>query len=258
MLRFYKSVMFVGIFSCLCCWCLSSAFACELTVRTYPYPPFAMKDQHGQWRGIDIDYTKVLLDESNCRYTFVEIPWGRGIVLLREGKIDMMLNVTKTPRRAPFMHFVGPQRMETLLLVAKKDSLPMISHWSQLKTLEATFMRQRGTFIGERFEQLLTENPTLKNRLIYLANNVVNIDMIRKGRAVGFFSEQAILKHEYAKNPDYSILETHPLVINRAPVFYAFSKASMSAKQIQIIIEGYHRLEATNKLEAVEAQYDKY
>ncbi len=237
---------------------MSCAQACDLSVRTFAFPPFAMKDQHGHWSGIDIDYTKVLLDESNCNYTFVELPWGRGMELLKMGKIDMMLNVTKTQQRAPYMHFVGPQRMENLLLVSKKDAFPLITKWDQMKTLQVNLMRQRGTFIGHRFEQLLGENLELNKRLIYLTDNVVNIDMIRKGRALGFFAEKAYLKHEFDKNPDYSILQVHPIVINRNPVYYAFSKKSVSAKQLQIITKSYQRLAEQNKIQAVEGQYDEY
>jgi polar amino acid transport system substrate-binding protein len=241
-----------------CCLSLSPAFACDLKVRTYEFPPFAIKDQHGHWSGIDIDYTKVLLDESHCRYRFVELPWSRGMKQLQLGQIDMMLNVTQTPQRMSDYYFIGPQRDEVLLLVTKTGSVEKISQWSQMKTLKVNLMRQRGTFIGRRFEQLLTQNPILKQRLIYLSSNVVNIEMIRKGRAVGFFAEASFLKHEFEKNPDYAILEVHPIVINRTPVHYAFSKASMTDKQIKLITEAYHRLVKIGKLQIVEKQYDEY
>jgi polar amino acid transport system substrate-binding protein len=255
MLSIAKSTLFICIIISINCLLTSFALACELSVRTYHYPPFAMKNPQGDWYGIDIDSAKVLLDKSNCHYTFVEMPWGRGMMLLKSGKIDMMLSVTKLPHRGPLLHFVGPQRMETMLLVSKQGAMGEISSWQQMKKLKVSLMRQRGTFIGRRFEQLLDENPILKKRIIYLVDNVVNIDMIRKGRATGFIGEKNYLKYEFENNPAYVDLQIHPIIINKTPVYYAFSKASVSEKQIQIITNSYRQLTAVNKTKVIETHY---
>lgn len=251
------------IFRCLfllvlfCCG-TKPGWSCELNVRTYEFAPFALKDVHGHWSGIDIEYTKVLLDHVGCRYHFVEVPWGRGLEMLKSGEIDLMLNVTKTAERANYIHFVGPQRLEILRFVSLKESIAPIAQWDQLWSIKAPLMRQRGTYIGPKFEQMLTEHPEVAKRLIYLPNTVTRIDFLRKGRAVGFFAEQAYLQNEFDKNPDYSILKVHPIIINKAPVYYGFSKASMTKKQIANLHQGYQQLYKLKKIQEVEGHYDLY
>lgn len=235
-----------------------AAYSCHFNVRTFVFPPFAYKDQHGHWSGIDVEYTKMLLDQARCRYTFIEAPWGRGLEMMRTGQVDMMLNVTRLKEREKYLHFVGPQRLEILRFVSKKDGIDDISQWDQLAQVEGTLMRQRGTFIGERFEQLLRDYQTVKSQLMFLPNTVARIDLIRKGRTVGFFAEQTYLLHAFATNSDYSILKLHPLVINQTPVYFAFSKESVTITQLAKLQKAYSELYKLKKIQAVEGHYDMY
>lgn len=249
----------VSVLILLLFFCFSKpSYSCELSVRTYQFAPFALKDELGHWHGIDMDYTKVLLDSIGCRYEFVEVPWGRGLEMLKMGQIDLMLNVTKTQEREAFIHFVGPQRLEILKFVSLKDSIPEVSQWDQLASLRGSFMRQRGTFIGPRFEKMLLEHPVIQKRLIYLPTTVARLDFLRKGRAIGFFAEQTFLLNEFDKNPDYGILQMHPIVINQSPVYYGFSKASMTEEQMAKIRKGYSELYKFKKIQAIEGHYEMY
>lgn len=228
---------------------------CELVVRTYTFPPLAHKDQDDQWQGMDIDTTKVLLDQAGCRYTFIDMPWARAMRMMKVGQVDMMLNVSKTPERERDFYFVGPQRHEEIRFVTKKGRFPKISHWHQLETLKATLLRQQGTFKGKRLEHVLNNSPILKERLIILPYDDVKIELIAKDRADGFFAEIMYLANQLATNPAFSIVEIHPLVIYKAPVYFAFSREGMSIENMKKINAAHEHLVKTGALKAIVKRY---
>ncbi|MCJ8271323.1 MAG: transporter substrate-binding domain-containing protein, partial [Psychrosphaera sp.] len=206
-----------------------SAAVCELKVRIPNFEPLAMRDDQGNWHGIDVDQAKALLDQAGCSYRFIEMPFARGIHKLQRGELDMMREISKTPERQKTLYFVGPQRLETTHLIIKKGLVkPPITAWQQLKTLDLALLLQRGTYAGERFEQVLIENPQLKKRLVFLGESGFRIDLIKKGRIDGFFAEKLYLQYRLRSNPDYAMVELHPLVISSAPVYFAFSKLSVN------------------------------
>ncbi|MFT4929406.1 MAG: polar amino acid transport system substrate-binding protein [Phenylobacterium sp.] len=212
-----------------CCYllilmCLNTvANSCELTVRTYIFPPLAMKDKDNQWQGMDIETTKALLDMAGCRFSFIDMPWARGLRMVKQGQIDAILNVTKTKERAEYLYFVGPQRYEEVRFVSKKGLFAKVKTWQQLEGLEATLMRQQGTFKGERLAQLFAG-------MMYLSNQI-------------------------RTNPAFAVVEIHPLVINKDPVYFAFSKASMSSEDMKKIYAAYDQLAKAKTLEVITKRY---
>lgn len=234
---------------------LPLAKGCDLKLRTFVFPPLAMKDSNNNWIGTDLDYTKALLDKVGCRFNIVITPWGRGIEMLKQGRVDLMLNVSWNAERAKRFHYVGPHRTEIIRLVSKKGSLPLIHSWRQLETIDATLMRQRGSDFGEQFNNMLVKNPNLKSKLIELANNEVRLNMIRKGRATGFFADSAYIEYQIKTNPEYAILEMHPLIIRSNPVYFAFSKKSLDEDLMKKINKAFAELAKTDTLKTIDNKY---
>lgn len=224
-------------------------------MRTSVFPPLGMKDSNNQWIGTDVDYTKALLDKVGCKFSILNTPWGRGIKMLELGKVDIMLNVTKNAHREQFFYFVGPHRIETIRLITKKRELPMISTWQQFELLNTVLIRQRGSIFGERFDLALKRNPRLKSKLVDLADNEVRVDLVHKGRAAGFFADSAYLDYQLKNNPEYAILEMHPLVFHSNPVYFAFSKKSMDKTQMKKIYAAFDELASEDTLQKIERRY---
>ena len=77
----------------------------------------------------------------------------------------------------------------------------------------------------------------------------------RKGRIDGFFAEKLYLQYRLRSNPDYAMVELHPLVISSAPVYFAFSKLSVNEALLHRLTKAYQQLAKTSKLKQIEAQY---
>lgn len=235
-------------------FCLPAS-GCQINARGLDAPPFSAQDKQGHWSGMDMDYIHALLSAAGCQYHFIKLPWGRSLQLLAQGELDLMVNVTKTPEREKNFHFVGPQRLETMRLTTLKGRFKPIKNWQQMAKLEATLMRQRGTYLGSQFDQVLKQNQLLKNQLINIANVQARIGLVLKNRADGYLADEIYIAYQFKTNPEYAALEIHPLVIHQNPVYYAFSKASMSDENMTKIRAAFTKIAKSGVLQEIGARY---
>jgi len=233
-------------------------YACELSVRILYSPTLGVQDNKGNRSAADIEYIKALLDKTNCTFKLFQAPFARGLKLLENGDIDMAINISKTEQRESYLHFIGPQHIEKIRLVSRKDSIPLIHNWQQMTSLKATFVQQRGTYFGIKMDNIFNTNEQLVQHLVLISNNDIKINLIKKNRADAFLIESARLSYQLRTNPAYKIIEVHPLVINSEPVYYAFSKKSISKKQIEIFEKAYQELIKTDILQKIENKYTSF
>ena len=205
--------------------------ACTLKLRVTAFEPFMIKHEAG-WSGIDIEHAQALATRINCQLRFVEAPWARGVSMLRLGKVDMMVNMSITPTRQEYLHFAGPQRLESIRLVSKVDTIGPVTSWQQLSKLDATLMRQRGSFFGKRFESMLRKNDKLRRQMLETVGNDIRIDLVEKGRVDAFVVDITYFFYLRKTNPKALNLIVHPLAINDSPVYFAFSKESISKERM--------------------------
>jgi len=225
--------------------------ACEIKFRVQPYPPFSIQNADGSWGGLDMDYAKMLLNKIECQIKPVRVPWGRGLEMLRVGSLDLMVNVTKTPEREKNYYFVGPQRVEKIRLIGLKDGIEPIDSWAKLANTEARYMRQIGAFYGDRFEQLIADSERFKGELIELPDNRIRLRLLQKHRVMGVFSEELYADHSAANLAQPDLLFKHPLIIQQTPVYFAFSKFSVSEQQINKIRAAFSAISQTKQYKAV-------
>lgn len=218
----------VGIFCCS----YSVLHACTIKLRVHTYMPFSYKQQN-TWVGADIEQAKAVVQHLNCRLDFVEMPWARGIQMLKTGKIDMMTNVSKNKERQGDMYFLGPQRYESIRLVSHNNTIKPVTSWQELSRLNKILLRHRGTYYGERFESILKENQSLRSRLIETSGQSIRMDLLNIKRVDGFIVDMQYANYLRQLDPIANNFLIHPLVINDNPVYLAFSKASISETRIQ-------------------------
>lgn len=82
----------------------------ELVVGTKEAPPFAMKDEHGNWRGISIDLWRHVADGMGLHYRFAEVDSVNALLDgLRSGNFDVAVAaITVTSAREQQVDFTTP------------------------------------------------------------------------------------------------------------------------------------------------------
>lgn len=238
--------------------CLLGSFfisACELTVRFEQYGLQAQKDRELGWHGLDVDFAKALLTKAGCSYRFVSAPWGRAIKMLEAGELDLVLSVSDTPARREFAYLIGPQRQETIVFAQHKDAFLHIETMADLLQLEQPIAIQRGAFYGHAFVETMESLQDPEQQFIYVADNDLKINLLQHNRISGFFEEKHNLLFQIEHNPAFEAVAIHPFIVNREPVYYAFSKKSVSQDEIQRLENAFHVLKNSGELKAILSKY---
>lgn len=227
--------------------------ACELTVRLEEYSAQS-RLLNGKWHGIDVALATALLTDSGCSFKFIVLPWGRALKMLEQGGIDMMLSVSKTNEREQFAHFIGPERIETIVFAGIGQS-SSINTLEQLLLLEKPIALQRGAFYGEAFTKLIYSLEQPAKHFIYTTNNRSKADLIKTKRVSGFLEARLNIEFELANSDELDDVIIHPVIINRAPVYYAFSKSSINEELLAKLTESYNKLSENGTFDKIFKQY---
>ncbi|TMO56406.1 substrate-binding periplasmic protein [Pseudoalteromonas phenolica] len=219
-----------------------NVLSCELVVRVEDYAAQSYRDENMQWQGIDIELTKALLNQAGCTYRFVPVPWGRALKMLEMGKLDVMLSVSKTEKRTQFAHFIGPQRIEKIRIVSKANPSIILTSLSDVLNTPLPLGIQEGAYYGESFTRFTQSLGTPDKYFFKVSNNDTKLSLLTKGRIFGFLEEQLNIEYEIRHQLTPKDVFIHPVIVNQAPVYFAFSKASISKEQLNSIERAFNHL----------------
>ena len=72
------------------------------------YPPYNF-NENGKAKGFSIDYLNLLASKIGIKVEYISgHSWSEYMQMVRKNKIDMMLNIMRTPQRESFLHFTQP------------------------------------------------------------------------------------------------------------------------------------------------------
>lgn len=236
---------------------LTQARQCLLTVQITEYPPLAIKQNNGDWKGLNFAYLDALFRQAKCRYQVIQTPHARGIKLLKAGKVDMMLNLSRTAEREPYFHYIGPQRTEIIKLVTDKKFSPIISSWQQFDELDARLIWQIGAYFGDNIVEKLASNQELNHNLVYIADNEIMVDLVNSQRADGYFVQDDHFRYMKKNNPAYKNIAAHPIIINDNPVYIALSRKSVKEEVFNKLQQAYLDLSISGAWKNIETKYFK-
>ncbi|MBF0454104.1 MAG: transporter substrate-binding domain-containing protein [Magnetococcales bacterium] len=126
------------------------------------YPPFNYFE-NGHPKGFSIDYMNLLAKKLGITIQYVTGPnWETFMEQLRDGRLDIMLNIVKTDKRSDYLTFTPPYAESPAVFVTRKDRQPV-------RNFDDLFGKQiaipKGFFYQEILEKeypeiqlLLTEN----------------------------------------------------------------------------------------------------
>lgn len=221
---------------------VGNIWACNLTVRVTEFPPFFSKSASGKWTGMGVELAEALLMESQCTFTFEDIPFKRALKLIEKGDVDMIIGVSSNDERKKYMHFIGPAYDETAILVIRKNVNLEINSLDDFKKLPGQVGRTSGTYRGKVFEDKFNSDKEFANIFEVAPSVEINRNKLISGRIVGFIN--ALYSERYALNinPEYNEnFSIHPYVIYQNWVYFGFSKQSVSKKTLLQLENGYTR-----------------
>ncbi len=232
----------------LCCCLLYAwprmAFACELRVQVSDFPPYSYQ-KDGEWRGSRVVLSQRLAQKLNCGVRFYDVPWARALILLQQGDLDLMFNLTPTPARESFLWFSRPHHLERLAFATTLTE----PQWQQLQDMQklaefpGIIALTQGSYMGEPMMQLLQQSQ-FRQKTLEVAERRVKNELVLKDRAQGLVEDLDYLKFAIANFPEYQQLTITPLRLAQTKVSAGFSKQSVLFAQKRQLEQAIAELDA--------------
>jgi polar amino acid transport system substrate-binding protein len=173
---------------CLTCWPIIAQAACEKTINFAwnEYKPYSYRTASGEVVGLDVDLTRLILEQVGCQYAVQEVPAKRALKMLEAGDVDLVAAASVTPERQSYGYFSAPYRSERIVMFVRRDDNVAAAIGDLHDALKAhlRIAAGNGGSYGKDYdslrnqlsaEGLLSLNASLEQRLQLLAGHRVDI-----------------------------------------------------------------------------------
>ena len=156
-----------------------------IRVRTTPIEPYTKIDSQGNRSGLQINLVHTLLEGTDIRAEFVDIPWNRALKNLEFGELDLLLPLSRTPERETFTNFIGVALYEQNAIFVRRDGT--VQDFQTLNDLllgDRSFGIRENFFYSKEFNNRLERDPKFAAHFEAASTNV-NFAKVSKGRMDG-------------------------------------------------------------------------
>jgi polar amino acid transport system substrate-binding protein len=175
----------------------------------------------------EIKNLESLLSEVGCQLVKINVPPGRGFILMEEGELDVMIAITKNPERERMFHFIGPHGKERNWLIGPRTKKLTISNIKKLEKSKLTISATKSAFYGYEFEKLKNDDNFSK-RIVLVPNNRQKLDLLIKGR-VDLTVENEYVIEQMTDSGLFDEMKLSKLfLVDDSYIYYAFSRRSVS------------------------------
>jgi ABC-type amino acid transport substrate-binding protein/DNA-binding response OmpR family regulator/anti-sigma regulatory factor (Ser/Thr protein kinase) len=147
------------------------------------WPPFDFADENGRHKGITADYLALLERRLGVRFTAaVDQPWAATVARAREGGLDGLGGIVRTPERERHFLFTAPYFAAPYVIFTRRDG-PVVHGLDDLKGRRVAV--EDGYYLHER---LRSEYPHI--RLLVVPTTLDALQAVVQGRADAYVGNQ--------------------------------------------------------------------
>jgi signal transduction histidine kinase/ABC-type amino acid transport substrate-binding protein len=150
------------------------------------WPPFNFA-REGQAQGYSIDFMNLVASNAGLQIDYVTGPtWGEFLELMKSGKLDVMLNIVKTPERQKYLLYTRPYADNPNTILSRRDA--------PYDSLEQLFGKTISVPKGFFYEEILQrEYPKIKLHLV--KDTLETMKAVTFGKADAALGELAVFNH---------------------------------------------------------------
>ena len=232
---------------------------CQKTLRWNEDPPysFSVPSNPETIRGIDIDIVQEVLARMGCTMALREMPWARALIELEHGRIDMISGAYRKPEREVYAHFSSIELGTPNVLFVHKQKLKDWDWHSLTGLMTNKFLLGAQIDVSYSNEyEALSRDDSLQSQFVRQSDRSALWGMLEKQRIDGVIADEITAQQELVQmGLDSSIVRT-PLVISRAPAFYAFSKKTTSIEFVNRFDKVLNQLVDSGRHQEIVDAYD--
>jgi polar amino acid transport system substrate-binding protein len=114
---------------------------------------------------------------------------------------------------------------------------------------------QRGAYYGEKFKELMDSCPNSQASFLVIPNNQTKLWLLHKGRVSGLIEDKFHVAYQLDHNPKLNKLDVHYEKIHSNPVYFAFSRTSLSAAQLTRLENAFIAIQKDGSLKKLTQKY---
>jgi polar amino acid transport system substrate-binding protein len=236
----------------------SAAAMEKIRIRVTEFAPnYFMKD--GKWTGLDVELAAAVVAEAGFEAEFLDLPWSRALSYLQNGQLDMMPNLSRTPDREAFLHFIGPERVSKRRLVVRKENVRLkIGSLDDLVKVadeaRMPFGIQNNAKYSEAFDARLVSDAEFARHFDKVSSGMLLPNKVVNGHNLGFFEDENYVAHQLKHSPDFRALALHPFVLSAEPVHFGLGK-HLAPEALEKLDAALQRLEKSGALTKIRERW---
>ena len=218
-----------------------SQVACNDTLKVAlpNLPPYSIYVNDTGFGGQDVQLLNKVSEVSGCELVFRPMPWKRGLKLLQQDKIDVIIMASWRKKRTEFGQYTRPYRWETQLISARKGFPALDRLTSMTSLVDEGFLigSVRGAYHGEEFREVFEQGPGQRFvREITDYNQAVTL--MQSYRIDGIVSDSGVLRYisENAGFDGYVFLD-FPVFRNKVHLLLSKSVKKSTLTALNIALE---------------------
>jgi polar amino acid transport system substrate-binding protein len=216
----------------------------------YPqWPPYKIV-QNGTFGGIDALVLDEISRRTGLEFDYVECPWARCLIMLQDGRVDMITTIAQREERKESMDFLEPPTRDSYAIsfYTNVNAKHAISRYEDLYGLDIGVIRSSAYF--ERFDQDQKLQKTFVTRETQL------LDMLASQRLdviVGVGANLDYLIHETGRG---GVIKKSSLEVDmKDPAYIAVSKKSKHKDIVPRLEKALSDMRQANEIEQIERSF---
>lgn len=235
---------------------LPAAGACVMSVRMDEDPPYLTQLADGRPGGVNADVAREALRRMGCQAAFRTLPFPRSLRGLEDGTLDIVPDLFRTPQREAYVLFsrTHNQVPNRLFIRAADRGRWDIRTLQDLPRLGVKLGVQTGALVGPDFPGAMEDAKF--RALVSPARSQEGLwRMLLAGRVDAVILDEQNARWELEHlGFDESVVGTDFLAAT-APAYFGFSRASITAEQVQAFDSAIDQMRADGTLAAILAAY---
>lgn len=219
------------------------------------FPPHLIKADRG-WRGQSVELLQALADQVGCQLVFENSPWLRSLLQLKDGELDVVSHVYKTPVREQDYYFIGPHHIEAIWLIGRPQDFPDVRTLAD--TIDLSPKKRiavlNGAYYGEPFNAL-RRDPHFAEQLVPISSIQDKLALLTAGRVDAILEDSSVLSFWQQRQSKQAHLYQPLVLVYQAPVYFALSKRSISPELFSKLETAWQTLVINQQVATIQKQY---
>ena len=163
----------------------------QITVHNeMDWAPFNFNEK-GTPKGFSIDYMKLLAQKTGLEIQLVHGPsWDEFLEMMKSGKLDLMLNIAKSPERGQYLEFTPPY-IEMIQMLYTRDDFPTVT------SIEDLYGKRFAVPKGFYLHEVLKKYPQIQ--IVEVENTTEAIHAVSTGKADALFDLMPVVNYIIAQ-----------------------------------------------------------